>query len=187
MDDAFAVKIGVRASDLDTQGHVNGAVYVEYADHARWECLRAAGVSPEGLLQTGVGPVNLETNVRFLRELRSGDEVTVSCTFVWDEGKTFRVVQDLTNPSRGSCGAGDEREWAARSRPTQARGRAEGALEGAGHATGPPGSLGPVLLIRDRVSGGPSLSTMRHRAAAELIGRDTAVDAVDTAPVACRA
>lgn len=43
----------------------------------------------------GVGPVTLETTVRYRRELRAGDEVDVSCTFVWTEGKTFRIEQSV--------------------------------------------------------------------------------------------
>jgi acyl-CoA thioester hydrolase len=97
MELPFTLPIGVRSYELDPQGHVNGAVYVQYADHALWECFRAAGLDPNRLLQTGVGPVNLETNIRFLRELRGGDGVIVSCIFEWGEGKTFRIVREFVN------------------------------------------------------------------------------------------
>ncbi|MFI9593032.1 acyl-CoA thioesterase [Nonomuraea sp. NPDC052265] len=40
----FSVRIAVRGYELDTQGHLNNVVYHQYGDHARWECLRAAGV-----------------------------------------------------------------------------------------------------------------------------------------------
>lgn len=97
MTAAFTASISVRSYDLDQQGHVTGAVYVQYADHALWECLRAAGLDPYDLVRTGVGPVNLETHIRFLRELRGGDEVAVSCVFEWSEGKTFRVLREFVN------------------------------------------------------------------------------------------
>jgi acyl-CoA thioester hydrolase len=89
----FQVRMSVRSYELDQQRHVNGAVYVQYADHARYECARAAGVSIDALLAGGIGPVNLETTIRFLSELRDGDEVDVTCTFVWGDGKTHRVEQ----------------------------------------------------------------------------------------------
>ncbi|MEV1290200.1 acyl-CoA thioesterase [Micromonospora sp. NPDC049679] len=95
MSGDFRVRITVRGYELDTQGHVNQAVYLQYAEHARWECLRAAGVSQERLLATRVGPVALETTIRYRSELRGGDELDVTCAFVWSEGKTFRVVQEL--------------------------------------------------------------------------------------------
>ncbi|MEU7898085.1 acyl-CoA thioesterase [Nonomuraea sp. NPDC049152] len=89
----FTVSIAVRSYELDTQGHVNGAVYHQYGDHARWECLRAAGVSVDEMLAGGVGPVTLENTIRYHRELRGGDEVKVSCAFRWSGGKTFGVQQ----------------------------------------------------------------------------------------------
>ncbi len=98
MAERFEIRVTVRSYELDAQGHLNGAVYVQYADHARWECARAAGVEIGKMLATGVGLVNLETTIRFHRELRAGDEVAVSCAFVWGDGKTFRVSQEFHRP-----------------------------------------------------------------------------------------
>ncbi|MDG4800693.1 acyl-CoA thioesterase [Micromonospora sp. WMMD980] len=98
MADPFRVRVTVRGYELDTQGHLNQAVYLQYAEHARWECLRAAGIAQDRLLAAGVGPVALEVTVRYLRELRGGDEVDVTCEFRWGEGRTFGIVQDFTRP-----------------------------------------------------------------------------------------
>ena len=94
----FSVRMTVRSYELDPQRHANGAVYVQYADHARFSCVRAAGVSIDELIGGGVGPVNLETTIRYHHELRGGDEVIVSCAFSWGEGKTFGVRQDFRRP-----------------------------------------------------------------------------------------
>lgn len=94
MGDPFQVRIRVRGYELDPQGHVNQAVYLQYGEHARWECWLAAGIPQGKLLAAGVGPVSLEATIRFLRELRSGDEVDVSCVFHWGEGKIFHVEQE---------------------------------------------------------------------------------------------
>ncbi|MEU4688133.1 acyl-CoA thioesterase [Actinoplanes sp. NPDC023714] len=91
----YQVRIAVRGYELDLQGHVNQAVYLQYGEHARWQCFMAAGVSPDVLLGAGFGPVVLETTIRYLKELRAGDEVDVSCVFTWGSGKTFRVSQDF--------------------------------------------------------------------------------------------
>ncbi|MBB4935099.1 acyl-CoA thioester hydrolase [Lipingzhangella halophila] len=98
MAEEFRTRVGVRGYELDTQGHLNGTVYHQYGEHARWECLRAAGISVDALLATGVGPVTLESTIRYHRELRGGDEVDVSCSFVWGSGKTFRVEQEFRRP-----------------------------------------------------------------------------------------
>ncbi len=96
MADPFRVRVTVRGYELDTQGHLNQAVYLQYGEHARWECLRAAGLAQERLIAAGVGPVTLEVTLRYLRELRGGDEVDVSCEFHWGERRTFRVEQHYT-------------------------------------------------------------------------------------------
>jgi len=95
MTEPFRVRFTVRAYELDTQGHLASAVYVQYGDHAHRECLRAAGAAPDRLRAAGIGLVTLETTIRFRRELRADDEVTVSCAFVWREGKTYRLEQEF--------------------------------------------------------------------------------------------
>jgi acyl-CoA thioester hydrolase len=90
----FAVRIAVRGYELDPRGHVNQAVYLQYAEHARWECLDMAGISHDALHDSGIGPVNLEQTVRYLAELRSGDALDVTCEFRWGTGKTFDIAQE---------------------------------------------------------------------------------------------
>ncbi|ADB31592.1 thioesterase superfamily protein [Kribbella flavida DSM 17836] len=91
----FAVSVTVRGYETDTQGHLNQAVYLNYAEHARWSMLEAAGIRQADLIRRGVGPVVLETTIRYQRELLAGDEVEVTCVFDWAEGKTFRVRQTI--------------------------------------------------------------------------------------------
>ncbi|WP_073264943.1 thioesterase family protein [Cryptosporangium aurantiacum] len=96
------VRVEVRAYELDTQGHVTTAVYLQYADHARWSLLQAAGVDLDEVRRAGLGPVTLETMVRFRRELRLGHAVDVSCEFDWPGGRTGRVHQKLHRVDDGS-------------------------------------------------------------------------------------
>ena len=98
MPDGFTTQMDVRVFDLDAQGHLTGAAYLQYANQALWECVRAAGVDTDALLASGVGPVNLETTIRFRRELRGGDQVDVSCCMVFTGGKTYRVQHEFRTP-----------------------------------------------------------------------------------------
>ncbi|PWI14524.1 thioesterase [Streptomyces sp. Act143] len=95
MTEPFSVPVTVRGYETDVQGHLNQSVYINYAEHARWSLLRAAGITQAGLIGSGVGPVALETTIRYRRELLAGDEVEVSCGFEWGEGKTFRIQQTI--------------------------------------------------------------------------------------------
>lgn len=94
----FRVRIAVRGYELDPNGHVNQAVYLQYAEHARWEYLRAAGISQDALVRSGIGPAALDTRIRYVAELRAGDEVDVSCEFTWKASRTFRIAQDYRRP-----------------------------------------------------------------------------------------
>lgn len=91
----FSVRLDVRIYELDPQRHVNGAVYMQYADHSRFACVQAAGIDLEELMADGVGPVNLESTIRYHSELRGGDQVDVSCAWIWGEGRTYRVEHVL--------------------------------------------------------------------------------------------
>ncbi|MFF7452359.1 MULTISPECIES: thioesterase family protein [unclassified Streptomyces] len=95
MSEPFSVPVTVRGYETDVQGHLNQSVYLNYAEHARWSLLRAAGITQAGLIGSGVGPVALETTIRYRRELLAGDEVEVTCAFLWGEGKTFRMEQTI--------------------------------------------------------------------------------------------
>ncbi|GGQ72167.1 acyl-CoA thioesterase [Streptomyces asoensis] len=96
MSEPFSVRITVRGYETDVQGHLNQSVYINYAEHARWSLLQAAGISQAGLAARGVGPVALETTIRYRRELLAGDEVDVTCVFEWGGGRTFRIEQTIT-------------------------------------------------------------------------------------------
>ncbi|PBC60614.1 thioesterase [Streptomyces sp. Tue6028] len=95
MAEPFSVPVTVRGYETDMLGHLNQSVYLQYAEHARWSLLQAAGIGQSELIGRGVGPVVLETTLHYRRELRAGDGVEVSCAFVWGEGKTFRVEQTI--------------------------------------------------------------------------------------------
>lgn len=70
--------IPVRSYELDSFGHVNHAVYLNYFEHARFETLRAGGFSPETLAERGEGVHVVRIEVDYRRELRLGDSVRVA-------------------------------------------------------------------------------------------------------------
>lgn len=90
----FSVRLKVRHYELDTLGHLNHAVYHQYAEVARLEWFESVGLPPGGG-DAAASPVMLETRVRFRRELRAGDEVDVSCEVSFTEGKTFRMDSQI--------------------------------------------------------------------------------------------
>ncbi|RJQ89326.1 acyl-CoA thioesterase [Amycolatopsis panacis] len=85
----FRIRIKVRHYELDSLGHLNHAVYHSYGEVARLEALAAAG--DEKLREARLAPVLLESRIVYRRELRSGDEVDVTCEVAFGEGKAFRM------------------------------------------------------------------------------------------------
>lgn len=81
----------VRAYECDALGHVNQAVYHHYAEHARAELLRAAGIPFQSIMSTGIAPVLLTATMRYVRELRANEEFDVTAVMRFGEGKTFRI------------------------------------------------------------------------------------------------
>lgn len=92
----FSVRIAVRAYELDPLGHVNQAVYHSYAEHARTQLLRAVGLPIDAVLGTGVAPVLLTSEMRYLRELRADEEIDVTAELKFGDGKTFHVETVMT-------------------------------------------------------------------------------------------
>lgn len=97
----FHVHVAVRSYETDQLGHLNQAVYASWAEHARVELLRAAGVSLPGAQNLGV--VVLEATIRYLKELRMGDEVDVSCGIVFGSGKTFSMNSTFLRGDGVTC------------------------------------------------------------------------------------
>ncbi|WP_016907789.1 acyl-CoA thioesterase [Streptomyces xiaopingdaonensis] len=91
--ETFWVPVEVRGYETDTQGHLNQSVYLQYAEHARWSLLRAAGIGQRELVAGGLGPVVLETTLKYRHELVAGDRTEVSCAFVWTGRKVFELEQ----------------------------------------------------------------------------------------------
>jgi acyl-CoA thioester hydrolase len=85
----------VRGYETDANGHLNHAVYHQYGEHGRTEALRSAGVEIAPLAAAGLGPVILETTVRFLAELRVGDEARVVTAIRFGAGKSFHMDAEI--------------------------------------------------------------------------------------------
>jgi acyl-CoA thioester hydrolase len=87
----FRVPIVVRSYELDSLGHVNHAVYHQYAEVARMAGFSAAGCDWDGLMGRRVATVLLSTTVNFRRELRAYEHLDVTCAVKFGTGKSFNI------------------------------------------------------------------------------------------------
>lgn len=97
----FSVHVTARNYETDRLGHLNQAVYASWAEHARVELLRCAGVTLPGPQNLGI--VVLEAHIRYLKELRVGDEVDVTCGILFGEGKTFWMDSEFIRADGVLC------------------------------------------------------------------------------------
>lgn len=93
---AWRTRLKVRSYEVDRLGHVNHAVYHQYGELARVSGFEAAGLQWVKMTESNMGPVMLNTNVDFRRELRVGDEFDVTCELRFRGGKTFRLDTLIT-------------------------------------------------------------------------------------------
>jgi YbgC/YbaW family acyl-CoA thioester hydrolase len=69
--------VEVRSYELDSFGHVNHAVFLNYLEYARFEALRQGGFPYEELVARGWGVYVVRIEVDYLKEARLGDRLLV--------------------------------------------------------------------------------------------------------------
>lgn len=74
----FSKKVSLRWSDLDPVGHIRHSVYYDLCASMRLEMLAQIGLSVQEMQTLGMGPVLFQESCQFRRELRFGDDITLS-------------------------------------------------------------------------------------------------------------
>lgn len=80
---------------LDTFGHVNNATYLDLFEAARWDWITANGYGLERIRELRQGPVILEINLRFKREIKNRQAITIRTWVESYEGKIGIVLQEM--------------------------------------------------------------------------------------------
>jgi thioesterase-3 len=90
-------------SHLDTFGHVNNATYLQLFEEARWEMITANGYGLKRVQETGLGPIILEVQIRFGRELRLRQKVTIKTRISSYSRKLAVISQEIVNEENQLC------------------------------------------------------------------------------------
>ena len=99
----FRYKLLVRESHLDTFGHMNNATYLQILEEARWDLITSRGYGLRTIQKVGAGPVVLEFNLKFLKELKLRQEITIESQLISYEGKIAKLRQDIFNDKNELC------------------------------------------------------------------------------------
>jgi len=79
----FEYYLTVRGYELDSFGHVNNSVYLNYIEQAQWEMLRKTGTYSY-LKENQLVPAIIEINIRYIREAKLFDEMVVKSKVVME-------------------------------------------------------------------------------------------------------
>ena len=87
----------VRSYELDSFGHLNHAVFLNYFEQARFDALEACGWPIQAVLDRGWAVYVVRIEVDYLAEVLWGDQLTIS---TWVEGvrkTSMTLVQSALN------------------------------------------------------------------------------------------
>jgi acyl-CoA thioester hydrolase len=88
---------------LDTFGHVNNAAYMDILEEARWDLITRNGYGLDEVQRRRIGPIVLEAHLRFVRELRNRQAVTIRSWVDSYSGKIGQFAQHVLADDGGVC------------------------------------------------------------------------------------
>jgi YbgC/YbaW family acyl-CoA thioester hydrolase len=97
-------KMTIKEHHLDTFGHVNNATYLQIFEEARWEMIHNNGFSLEVIKKKKQGPIILDVHVKFLRELKNRENISVE-TVVTEQGKKVGKISQKIKLEDGTVSA----------------------------------------------------------------------------------
>lgn len=76
MGQIVRVPLPVYTFQIDNMGHVSNIVFIEWMEILRLRLLEEVGLPVHEIAQSGFGPVLVETQISYRKQIRLGDEVT---------------------------------------------------------------------------------------------------------------
>ena len=99
-DKVFEYSFIVSPDLLDDYGHVNNARYLDIYEMARWNILDHFKLGRDWVMKNRTGPVIIEVNIRFSRELLAGEKIKIVTRSRRKNDLIFYFDQEMIN-SRG--------------------------------------------------------------------------------------
>lgn len=85
----------INETQVDILGHLNNAVYLELFEVARWDIIHSRGYGLKKMIELQQGPVLLEINLKFMKEVLVRDLVTIKSELIGYEGKVGKIDQKM--------------------------------------------------------------------------------------------
>jgi acyl-CoA thioester hydrolase len=93
----YSKTYAIRWSDIDANGHVNYAAYIDAAGDLRYHFFTEHNFPPERFQQLGIGPIYTAIHALFFREVRMGEIVTITYALsgLSPQGGRWKVHHDI--------------------------------------------------------------------------------------------
>ena len=72
----YYFELEARGNELDSYGHVNNAVYLNYNEQARWDLFRQLGLLDQ-IVTSGKKIVIVENHIKYIRQVKLFDEIVI--------------------------------------------------------------------------------------------------------------
>ncbi|MBW7477350.1 acyl-CoA thioesterase [Paenibacillus oenotherae] len=95
--------IVVRSTEIDVNGHVNNAKYLEYLEWGREEWYERSELHYETLLAMGIQTVTVNININYRHECRQGDRLTITTTPERAGRTSYVLKQTIINADGVLC------------------------------------------------------------------------------------
>lgn len=92
---AEAYSLLIRETHIDTFGHVNNATYLTLYEEARWDLITRNGWGLQEIQSSGQGPVILEVNLKYIKELQLRETIRITTEMIDYNGKIGRLKQQI--------------------------------------------------------------------------------------------
>ena len=100
MPSSFNYELVIKEHHLDSYQHVNNATYLSLYEEARWEAITQKGYGYKTVQQTGLGPIILEINLKFLKEIKLREKIIITLEVVSYVGKICILRQQMLRENR---------------------------------------------------------------------------------------
>ncbi|MCM3748532.1 acyl-CoA thioesterase [Paenibacillus pasadenensis] len=85
----------VRSTEIDVNGHVNNAKYLEYLEWGREDWYESAELDYAAFLEMGIQTVTVNVNINYRRECVQGDRLTVRTVPLRAGRTSYALKQEL--------------------------------------------------------------------------------------------
>ncbi len=101
----FTYPVLILEKHLDMLGHMNNATYLTLLEEARWDLVTKNGFGLPTIIATGMGPTILEINIRYLKEIRLRETITIETQLVSFREKIGKITQRMRRGEEICCTA----------------------------------------------------------------------------------